>query len=136
MPIVKYVSKMEVHLQKEGGPLTYQGEIQRCRISSKSGDNPVETFGGANGKGGLSGFTDGAFSTEITFDRAVPKNGEDFDLLEVMLNHQNVTLMGTVGKKRRKYEGRIMTTDEDYDLQKPSSNTCKIMAGEPESVRN
>jgi len=134
MALVKYVSKMEIHLQSEGGKLTYMGDIQRVRISSKSGDNAVHTFGGAGGKGGLAGFTDGPFETEITFTKAVPKAGEEFDLLQVMLDHKNVVVKGKVGKKRRTYEGRIMTNEEDFDLQKASTSDVRIVCGEPETT--
>ncbi len=130
MPLVTYVSKMEVHLQADGGPLVYMGDIMRCRISSKSGDNPVNTFGGAEGKGGLSGFSDGPFESMINFDKAVPRLGEDFNLLDAMLNHRNVTVRGTVGTKRREYQGRCLSTEEEFDLTKASTNAVQIHCGE------
>lgn len=134
MALVKYVSKMEVHLKADGGTLSYEGDIFRVRISHSSGDQPVETFGGNRGRGGISGFTDGSGRAEITFDKAIPRAGRTFDMLGTMYSHKDVTLYGQVGNERRKYEGRIMSVDEDYGLNNPSAENTKIVCGEPETV--
>ena len=34
------------------GPLTYIGDIYQVKISTKTNDNPVATFGGAKGRAG------------------------------------------------------------------------------------
>ena len=140
MALIEYVSKMDVHLQANSPdgvstePLTYIGDIYQVKISTKTNDNPVATFGGAKGKGGVAGYSSGYVETQITFDKATPRAGDNFNLLEVMLNHSNIVLFGTVGRKRRKYEGRILSRDEDYGLNKASADSVVIHAGEPEVV--
>ena len=135
MANARYVSKMEVHLQGAGGVLAYRGNVMNVTVDHASNDQPVRTFGGNNGAGGLSGFTDGSLETRITFEEAIPLAGETVPLLDVMLAHKDVTLYGTVGGERRKYEGRIMKKAEKYGLDKPASADCEIMAGAPEIVR-
>lgn len=142
MALVQYISKMDVHIQStapdgsSSGPLVYLGDIYSVKINTKSNDNPVATFGGAKGKGGIAGYSDGYIETDITFDKAVPRAGENFDILQVMVNHATVVLFGTVGAKRRKYEGRIMTKGEDFGLNKASADAITIHCGEPEVVNS
>lgn len=140
MALTQYISKMDVHIQatdpsgQPTGALVYLGDIYSVKINTKSNDNPVATFGGAKGKGGIGGYSDGYIETEITFDKAVPRSGEQFDILQVMLNHQTVVLFGNIGGRRRKYEGRIQTKGEDFGLNKASADSVAIHAGEPEQV--
>ena len=107
MALTQYISKMDVHIQatdpsgQPTGALVYLGDIYSVKINTKSNDNPVATFGGAKGKGGIAGYSDGYIETEITFDKAVPRSGEQFDILQVMLNHQDVVLFGNIGSPDR-----------------------------------
>ncbi len=140
MALVEYISKMDVHIQatdangQPTGALVYLGDIYAVKINTKSNDNPVATFGGANGKGGIGGYSNGYVESDITFDKAVPRAGEQFDILQVMINHQTVVLFGNIGGKRRKYQGRILTKGEDFGLNKASADSVSIHAGEPEQV--
>jgi hypothetical protein len=140
-PLIFYASIMEVHVKaSRGGQLVYVADINEVTIKTSNGAQPVDTFGGDNKKGGLSGFSKGPVHSVLNFKSATRVEGApEFDWLTAVAEHTLLTLYGFIvgdqNGKRRKYEGMPLTTDENFGLGKPSMNDIQIHCGRPSFTR-
>ena len=136
-PLLFYASVMEVHVKpSRGGRMQYVSDIYEVSIKTSNGASPVDTFGGDNKKGGLSGFSKGPVHSIITFKSATRVEGApEFSWIDAVADHQILTLFGFIvgdqNGKRRKYEGMPLTNDETFGLGKPSMNDIQIHCGRP-----
>lgn len=140
-PLIFYASIMEVHIKpSRSGRMQYVADIYEVEIETNNGATPVDTFGGNQRKGGLSGFAKGAVHTILGFKSATRVEGTpDFDWLDAIVNHTILTLYGTIvgdtTGRRRRYEGMPLTDKEGFGLSKPSMNDIRIHCGPPTYTR-
>ncbi len=140
-PLIFYASIMEVHMKpSRGGKLEYVADLIEVEIETSNNAQPVDTFGGNNKKGGLSGFSKGAVHSIIGFKAATRVEGApDFNWLDVIVNQTILTMFGTIvgdtTGKRRRYEGMALTDKEGFGLSKPSMNDIRMHCGPPSSTR-
>lgn len=106
------------------------GECFKSTTSLESGDE--RAFGDA----GVSGFTDGAVTTELDFDTIVPMSGMAVDLANALLGKQNVEIQtGVIDGKIWSIEMRFQSAKYESDAVKGSLNgSFKLIGGQPTIV--
>ena len=141
-PMLFFASIMEVHVKaSRGGVLYYVGDINKVQLKLANGAQAVDTFGGDNKQGGLSGFSKGSVHTIVTFDSftRVEQADLEFDWITAVSDQTLLTIIGRIvgdtSGRRRRYEGMPTNLDEDFGLGKPNMNQIGVHCGRPTLTR-
>jgi|JI10StandDraft_1071094.scaffolds.fasta_scaffold366407_2 hypothetical protein len=124
----KFASRAELHWSPDGGAQQYLGDVYGVKLRFTNSAKEVITFEAD----GVAGYTDGIVRTELTFDRAVPKDKDNSLILKALIKNQDVQfIVRRDDGLRLALDMRIMELDEDFSLEKASNQNCKANGGKP-----
>lgn len=129
----RFASRAELHWSPAGGVQQYLGDVYGVKLRFMNAAKEVVTFE----DDGVSGYTDGIVRTELTFDRAVPKDKDNSLLLKALINNSDVQfIVRRDDGLRLSLDMRITELDEDFSLEKAGNQNCKCTGGKPKLLND
>jgi hypothetical protein len=103
-------------------------DATKLGIKISTNDNDVVTM-----RKGWAGTSDGAMTTDITIDSAVPRKGLESDWIMLITKRKPVSITCKVAGKRITVTGKFRDLDINQDVSSPAGVTVVFKGGEPDA---
>jgi hypothetical protein len=102
-------------------------DATKLSVKISTNDNDVLTM-----RKGWAGTSDGAMTTDITIDSAVPRKGMEADYIQLITARKPVSMTVKLAGKRITATGKFRDLDATQDVSSPANMQVSFKGGQPQ----
>lgn len=124
MAQTKYEGAAEIYVN---GRLQAEAESSEAKVDAN--DNVVNTM-----QKGFAGFSDGAGSSTISINSAIPRAGYETDFVAAVVEKKSVVVVIKSGARRHRFEGRFQSAAWGNGTSATSMLKGEFVGGSPKTL--